>query len=385
MNDSLLTRAASIADLKRIARSRLPAFAYDYIRGGCNDDYAVKTNRHHLDQIYLNSNNLKTAQPIQLNTSIFNQQYSAPFGIAPLGLSGIAWPRASEMHARAAHKQNIPFILSSVSTTSIENAARHAKENFWFQLYPPKDIEMRVDMMKRAAAAGCKNLVVTIDVPSLSWRPHDIKNGLAIPPRISLKSIVQTVLHPRWALAMAKTGMPEFETLKPYIDDKQNLQQKARNIRHALREVVDADVLKFIRDNWQGKLIVKGILNIEDAGLAIECGADGIIVSNHGGRQLDAALSPIQVLSDIANKYKSRATIMADSGVESGVDIARFLASGAQMVFCGRAFMYGVAAFDKKGASHTVNILNAELTQLLEQVRCPHVNELSKHLVYASH
>lgn len=376
MNEKLLSRAANIADLKRMAKSRIPAFAFDYLTGGCNDDFALSNNRDQLDKIFLNPRNLNSAANVDLTTTLFGQSYSSPFGIAPVGLSGVAWPRASEFLADAARHQNIPFILSSVSTTSIEAAASCAGKNLWFQLYPPKELQVREDILRRARETGCRNLVVTIDVPSLSWRPRDIRNGLAIPPRISLKSVYQSAIHPRWAIATLKNGMPQFETLKPYIEKDLSLKDTAQNIRHALRQVVDENVLRHIRDHWDGNLIVKGILNVDDARSAIECGADGLIVSNHGGRQLDAALSPVQVLADIIDTAGGRAAIMADSGVESGVDIARYLACGAQMVFAGRAFMYGVCALGRMGGEHAINILNSELTQVLEQLRCPNVNEL---------
>ena len=376
MNEKLLSKAATIADLKGIAKSRIPGFAFDYLIGGCNDDHAVTNNRRQLDQIYLRARNLSNKADVDLTTTVFGRSYASPFGVAPVGLSGVAWPRASEFQASAANKFSIPFILSSVSTTSIETAARLAKENFWFQLYPPKDLDMRAHILKRASDLGCENLVVTIDVPSLSWRPRDIKNGLAVPPRISLKSILQTGMRPHWAMATAKTGMPKFETLEPYIEKNLSLKQTAQNIRHALREVVDEKVLKHIRDNWKGNLIVKGILSVDDARRAVHCGVDGLIVSNHGGRQLDAAQSPIQVLTDIRNELGERAVIMADSGVESGVDIARYLACGAQMVFSGRAFMYGVSALGEAGAAHTIDILNSELIQILEQLRCNKPEEL---------
>ena len=376
MSEKLLSRAATITDLKKIAKSRIPGFAFEYIMSGCNNDCAVTNNRLKLDQINLNPRNLNRAAQVDLTTTLFGQSYASPFGIAPIGLSGVAWPRASEFHAQAAHQHNIPLILSSVSTTSIETAASYAKGNLWFQLYPPKDLRIRADMLDRAHRAGCRNLVVTIDVPSLSWRPRDIKNGLAIPPRISFKSIYQTMTHPLWAIATAKKGMPKFETLEPYIEKNLSLKQTAQNIRHALREVVDENVLKHIRDNWQGNLIVKGILSVDDALSAVDCGADGLIISNHGGRQLDAAVSPVQVLTDIKEQVGDQLIVMADSGVESGVDIARYLACGAQMVFAGRAFMYGVSALGQQGAAHTITILNSELTQILEQLRCSRPAEL---------
>ena len=381
MGELQLRKAASIADLKRIAKSRLPGFAFEYLVGGCNNDVAVKNNRKQLDQIYLSPNYLQQCESVDLSVEVFDRKYAAPFGVAPIGLSGIVWPKASEFQARTAHEYNIPFILSSVSTTSIEDAAAQAKENFWFQLYPPKDLSMRADILRRVSAVGCKNLVVTIDVPSLSWRPCDIKNGLGIPPKITLKSIAQSALCPAWSFATLNTGLPEFATLKPYISDQLKIKEKAQQVRHALREIVDQNVLKQIRDVWRGNLIVKGIISLEDAKIAVASGADGIIVSNHGGRQLDAAKCPVQNIKIIADEVKDQVVVMVDSGVESGVDVARYLACGAQLVFAGRAFMYGVAALGSKGADHTSFILHAELKQLMEQLHCSTVSELPDYLV----
>ena len=381
MIETQLRKAASIADLKRKAKSRLPGFAYEYLVGGCNNDVAVHNNREQLNKIYLKPSYLKACDEIDLSTEVFGQKYAAPFGVAPIGLSGIVWPRSSEFQARTAHEHNIPFVLSSVSTTSIEKAAELAKDNFWFQLYPPKDEAMRSDILKRCKDVGCKNLVVTIDVPSLSWRPSDIKNGLGVPPKITVKSVAQSAICPAWSFATLNTGLPEFATLKPYISEQLKMKETAQQVRHALREVVDQNVLRQIRDEWRGNLIVKGIISVEDAAMAIEAGADGIIVSNHGGRQLDAALCPAQAIKAIADEVNDRVVIMADSGVESGVDVGRYIASGAQMVFAGRAFMYGVAAFGYLGADHTSFILYAELKQLLEQLRCSTVKQLPHYLV----
>ena len=381
MIESQLRKAASIADLKRRAKSRLPGFSYEYLVGGCNNDIAVRNNRTQLDQIYLKPNYLEPCADIDLSTEVFGQKYAAPFGVAPIGLSGIVWPRASEFQARTAHEHNIPFILSSVSNTSIEKAAELAKDNFWFQLYPPKDRSMRSDILKRCHDVGCKNLVVTVDVPSLSWRPSDIKNGLGVPPKITPKSIAQSAICPAWSFATLNNGLPEFATLKPYISEQLKIKETAQQVRHALREVVDKNVLGQIRDEWRGNLIVKGIISVEDAAMAVEVGADGVIVSNHGGRQLDAALCPAQAIKTIINEVNGKVVVMADSGVESGVDVGRYIASGAQMVFAGRAFMYGVAAFGYLGADHTSFILYAELRQLLEQLRCSSVTKLSQHLV----
>lgn len=381
MDEKLLAKAASIRDLKELARSRIPGFSFDYVEGGCNNNHTVDTNRLALDAVQLEPSYFSPCKSVDLSVEIFSTKYAAPIGIAPIGLSGVVWPNASVIHAKTAHEANIPFILSSVSTTSIEKAAACAKGNFWFQLYPPKDREIRSDLLKRASDAGCNTLVVTVDVPSASWRPRDIKNGLAVPPRISLKSIYQSALRPGWSIATLKTGMPQFETLKPYLQSSKSLKETARLIRHTLREVVDESIVNEIRREWSGNLVIKGINSLKDARAAADCGADGIIVSNHGGRQLDAAQSPVRLLPPIVDAVGDRVVVMADSGVFSGVDIGRYAACGARMVFSGRAFVYGTAAFGIKGGQHTYYILHSELKQLLEQLHCSSISGLKDHLV----
>ena len=381
MDEKLLVKAASISDLKKLAKSRIPGFSFDYVEGGCNNNAAIDINRRALDAVKLTPNYFKPCQDVELATKLFGNNYAAPFGIAPIGLSGVVWPNASAFHAQAAHQANVPFILSSVSTTSIEKAAALAKENFWFQLYPPKDHKIRSDLLQRARDVGCQTLVITIDVPSPSWRPKDIKNGLAVPPRISIKSLYQSALRPQWALTTLKTGVPQFETLKPYLTEAKSLKETARLIRHTLREVVDETIIRQLRREWQGNLVIKGINSLKDAQAAANCGADGIIVSNHGGRQLDAAQSPVALLSPIVDAVGDKLVVMADSGVASGIDIGRYLSCGAQMVFAGRAFAYGAAALGAKGGQHTFDILYSELRQLLEQLHCNSVDSLKNHRV----
>ncbi len=380
MTDTLLRRAACVADLKAIARTRIPKFAYQYLTGGCNEDCAVRNNRTALDSVYLTPHYLETCPRVDLSVTLFGQPYSAPFGVAPLGLSGLIWPRAAEFLAKAAHEANIPFVLSTLASTSIEVAAECAKENFWFQLYPPSDLKIRADLMQRAHAAGCRNLVVTIDVPTAGRRPMDIKNGLSVPPRISIQSALQVMARPAWGLATATAGMPEFASMAPYMKDLSNLSDVANYIRTSLKDVVDETMLRGIRDTWKGNLIVKGILHVEDAERAVAAGADGLIVSNHGGRQLDAAEPTIHAVAAVSAALGDRAVVMADSGVASGPDIAKFIARGAQTVFAGRAFTYGVGAFAQPGAKHTIDILRAELQQVLEQLRCSAPSKLHEHL-----
>jgi isopentenyl diphosphate isomerase/L-lactate dehydrogenase-like FMN-dependent dehydrogenase len=369
-------KAASVADLKRLTKKRIPQFAYEYLVGGCNNDRAVSHNRDALDSVFLQPSYLSRTQKASLKTTALGVQYDAPFGIAPLGLSGLIWPKAAEYHASAAKKANIPYILSTLASTSIEDAAACAGSNLWFQLYPPKDTEIRLDLMRRAQEVGCNNLVVTIDVPVAGRRPNDIKNGLSVPPKISANSIYQTLLRPSWALATAFNGMPEFANMQPYMNKLSNLQDVANYIRSSLKEPVSIAILEQLRQQWPGKLIVKGVLSVEDAKLAVAINADAIIVSNHGGRQLDLACSPVEMMREIVDSVGDKLEIYVDSGVESGVDIARYLALGAKMVFSGRPYMYGVGAFGPQGADHCIDIFYSELEQVMNQLGCSSPHEL---------
>lgn len=381
MSYQLLSRAANIAQLKSLARSRLPGFVYDYLSGGCNDDLAVSNNRKALDEIFLRPDYLSPSAPSQQAVELLGKNYNAPLGIAPLGLSGLIWPGASEFQAKAAKQANIPFILSTVASISIERAAEYAEDCFWFQLYPPTDRKMLVDLIHRANTVECKHLVVTIDVPSLGRRPRDIRNGLTVPPALNIRSLSQIAARPAWALAMLRYGVPEFETINPYLKKVGDKSELSDFIRKTLKDVVDIDLLKRIRELWPHRLIVKGVGSIEDAELAIQAGADAIIVSNHGGRQLDASIPPINLVRQISQQVGQRIALMADGGVESGVDIARFLSQGADMVFSGRASIYGVAALGAAGAQHALDLLQSELQQVMEQVRCERPQLMVNHRV----
>ncbi len=370
MVQALIRKSACIADLKHRAKGRIPKFAFDYVEDGCNSGLALKNNRESLDAVFLRPEYLQAYTVPQLKTDLFGKEYNAPFGIAPLGLTGLIWPDASAMHARAALKANIPFVLSTLSTISIEDAAKNAEDNFWFQLYPPSDDKIRTDLIKRAKDTGCKNLVVTIDVPSASRRVKSIKSGLSVPPKITLKSVFESAMRPSWSIATLTAGLPQFASMEPYIKGMTNMEDVANFVRITLKDVVDVETLKVIRDEWDGNLIVKGISQVDDAELAAATGVDGIIVSNHGGRQLDACLPPAESLIEIIEAVGQNLTVMADSGVETGVDIARYLALGAQAVFAGRAFLYGVGAHGELGAEHAIDLLRDELEQVMSQVHC---------------
>ncbi|WP_417443140.1 alpha-hydroxy acid oxidase [Joostella sp.] len=374
------SRYPSADDLRNRAKKRMPKFAFEYLDGGCNEDVNLHKNTSQIRDIELQPYYLDNYTDSTLKTTLFGHEYDAPFGISPVGLQGLMWPNAPEILAKSAFKHNIPFILSTVTTASIERIAELTEGQAWFQLYHPAEDALRDDIIKRAADAECPVLVVLCDVPTFGFRPRDIRNGLAMPPKMSVKNIIEVFKKPRWAFETLKHGQPTFETLKPYTPEGLNLKQLGKFMDKTFSGRLNEEKIKPIRDMWKGKLVLKGVATESDAELAIKMGFDGIIVSNHGGRQLDAGESTIRPLTRIAEKYGDQITVMMDSGIRSGPDIARTIASGASFTFLGRLFMYSVAAMGEEGGDHAISLLKTELRQVMEQVCCGEINNLPNHL-----
>lgn len=374
----------SIDDLRTRAKSRIPRFAFEYLDGGCNQEINLKKNTSEIRALELHPYYLKDYSGASMKTTIFNQTFDAPFGIAPIGLQGLMWPKASEILAAAAFKHNIPYILSTVGTASIEEIGEITEGNAWFQLYHPTENELRDKLIKRAAEANYPVLVILSDTPTFGYRPKEIKNGLAIPPKMTLNNILQIIGCPNWAINTLLAGQPSFKTLTPYIPKGMSLRHLGLFMNRTFTGRMNEEKIKPIRDMWKGKLILKGVATEEDTEKAIQLGLDGIIVSNHGGRQLDAGQATIKPLTHLAEKYGDQIKIMMDSGIRSGPDIARTLASGAEFTFLGRSFMYGVAALGKKGGQHTISILKTQLQQIMEQVGCEKIKDFPNHLISES-
>ncbi len=381
MDTPIDPRYPDIDFLRRKARKRIPRFAFEYLDGGCNSGVNLKRNNDEIRQVKLNPTYIKEIIDISLETSLFGKTYSAPFGVAPIGLQGLIWPGATEILAKAAFQHNVPFILSTVATASVEKVSEITEGNAWFQLYYPSVDTVRNDLLNRIEKAGIKTLVVLCDVPTFGYRSREIKNGLSIPPRMTFNNMVEIISHPTWALQTLIKGQPNFQTLKPYMTGKMSLKHLGLFMNKTFDGRLNQDKLKELREKWKGNLVLKGVSSLSDAETAIQTGFEGIIVSNHGGRQLDNGESSIQAMHRIAKAHNSDITIMMDSGIRTGPDIAASMAMGAEFTFLGRSFMYGVAALGKKGGHQTISILKKQLQQVLEQLRCPDPKSLPRFLI----
>ena len=371
----------SVNDLRKRAKFKMPKFAFDYLDGGCNDDINLNKNRTDIQKIELMPNYLSDFDESLMKTELFGHTYDAPFGIAPIGLQGLMWPNSPEILAKAAMEHNIPFILSTVTTSSIETIAEITEGKSWFQLYHPADEKIKNDLLDRAENAGVSVLVILADVPTFGFRPRDIKNGLSMPPKMNLNNIIEVIKNPEWTLKTLLYGKPAFKTMMPYIPKGLNLQKLGEFMDITFSGRLNEERIASIRSKWKGTLIIKGIVGEQDAEKAIRLGADGLIISNHGGRQLDAGQSSIVSMTNLAKKYKNQIKIMIDSGLQSGPDIARAMASGAEFTFMGRSFMYGVGALGNEGGNHTISLIKKELLQVMEQLCCEKTSDFKNHLI----
>lgn len=373
----------SVADLKRKAKRRIPKFAFDYLEGGCNEELNLGRNESDFDDILLKPQYLHVAGDIDMSVNLFGRTYSAPFGISPIGLQGLMWPNAPEILAKAAAKHDIPYTLSTVSTSSIERIADVSDGKAWFQLYHPTEDRLRDDILRRLKDVECPVLVVLVDVPSFGLRYREIKSGLSMPPKMNIQNVLQAMVCPTWGIKTLQHGIPSFATLKPYMEKGLDLTQLGQFMNRTFTGKVNVEKVKAIRDIWKGPLVLKGITTDEDMQAAIEVGADGVIVSNHGGRQIDAGESSIHSLIKLASNpaYKEKIKIMLDGGIRSGVDLGRAYAVGSDFNFMGRPFMYGVGALGDEGADHTITMFKAQLYQVMQQLTLENITQFPGRLI----
>ena len=374
----------SVDHLRAKAKSRMPGFAYDYLAAGCFSEVNLARNNSDIREVQLKPWYLRDFAGADQSTELFGETYDAPFGVAPVGLQGLMWPKACQYLAKAAVDHNLPFTLSTVSTASIEEMSEITNGRFWFQLYHPAENELRDRLLERAWDAGCRTLVILADTPTFAYRPKEIRNGLSIPPRMTPRNIVQMFLSPTWAMGQLLAGKPEFQTMKPYIPKGLNMKHLGLFMNKTFSGRLTETKISHIREKWKGNLVVKGIVNPDDAEIAVKHGLDGMIVSNHGGRQLDRGQSTIVPMHRLVPEFSSKLKVMIDGGMYSGADIAACLACGADFTFMGRTPMLGVCAMGRYGGHHTFEMLKKQLQQVMEQVGCEKAGDLTNHLIEAS-
>ncbi len=376
-----LKRAINLEDLRRMARRHAPRIVFDYVAGGAEDETGIARNRRAFDRLLLHPRYLVDVSERSQSVEIFGRQYASPFGIAPTGLAGFVRPGADLALAEAAAEANIPFVLSGAGTASIEAVARVAPQHAWVQIYASRSPQITEDMIRRARDAGVEVLMLTVDVPVLPKRERDIRNGLVNPVQPNFVRIFEMFLHPRWLLGLLRHGAPRFETWVPYAPPNSSYKALALFLGTQMPSPQSWRDLARYRALWPGKLVVKGIMTPADALGVAEQGADGILVSNHGGRQLDCAPAPIDVLSTIHAAVGDKLPVMLDSGVWRGSDILKAWALGARFLFVGRAMLYGAAAGGKAGVARAIEILRGEIDLGLGQIGCRSLAELTADFV----
>lgn len=361
-------RYPAISDLRKLASKRTPFFAWEYLDSGTGEEQAMQRNRTSLDRITIVPHFMKGEIKPDTTTELFGKTFSAPIGIPPIGYTSLMWPGAEQMFARAAAKHNIIHCISTMAADTLENCGPQSGDNGWFQLYPPRDPEIRADLLRRAKESGYHTLVVTCDVPAPSMRERQRRAGISIPPKLTPTILYRILMRPRWALATLQRGRPTFAIMKKYVEDGLNFNNIVDFVGQELGGCLDWDYFKQVREIWDGPLVLKGVLSVEDAKEAVNCGADGVWVSNHGGRQFEAAPAAIDVLAEITRTVGKDTKIIFDSGCRSANDILRAIALGADFVFLGRPFMYGVCALAEKGPRHVFELLVADLLNNMHQL-----------------
>ena len=377
MNDLIKpsTKIHTIDDAIRLSKKRLPKLVFDFIDGASGDDKLAEINSTALDQIRLEPKVFRNVENRNLSKKIFDFQFDYPFGFAPMGMTNLSWPEADKMIAKESAYNNIPTCVSMASSTTLEDMFTFSEGHSWMQIYIFQSEEFIMELLKRAESIGYKVLILTVDVPILSRRARDDRNGFGYPFKIGPKQFLDFALHPQWSLTTLLKGAP-----KPmnYVTSKSGDQIFRRK---ESRGATDWNTLKRVRDAWKGKLIIKGVMNSEDALKIKEAGADAIQVSNHGGRQLDSATASINALPLIRKALGDNFPILFDSGIRSGSDILRALALGANFVMFGRPLMYAIGADGARGLRRIINLIKEELSTNLGLVGLTDINEVDKKII----
>jgi L-lactate dehydrogenase (cytochrome) len=351
-----------IEDLREVARRKVPKAFFDYVDSGSYNEETLRANRADLETIKLRQRVMVDVSERSLATTVIGQKISAPFALAPIGLCGMQHGDGEILAAQAAEEAGIPFTLSTMSICSIEQVADATSRPFWFQLYVIRDRGFSRDILSRASAAKCNALVLTVDLQVLGQRHRDIRNGMTVPPEMRLSNIIEIARKPRWALSILKSKNKTFGNLAGHLEGIEDITSLAQWTNSQFDPALNWKDVEWIKKVWPGKIIIKGILDVEDARTAVKLGADAIVVSNHGGRQLDGAPSSISALPAIAQAVGSDTEVLFDGGIRTGADLLRALALGARACLIGRAYVYGLGAGGKAGVAKAIDILQKELS-----------------------
>ena len=366
----------NIEDLRKLAKKRLPKIAYDFIEGGTDDEVGLVTNEQAFRKARIVPRYLVDVSVRDQSTSLFGRTYSSPIGIAPTGLAGLFRRGADLMLAEAAREANVPFIMSCSSTASIEDLGKVAPDHGWYQLYSAKDQSVSEDMIRRSADAGLKTLVFTVDVPEGSNRERNTRNGWGRPLELTWKTKFEALRHPAWMVEWLQHGTPMFDNWAKYAGANASAEVVADFVAHQNRAPMSWKHVERYRELWKGNFVLKGIMHPADAVRAHSLGVDGIMISNHGARQLDIAPSPLEVLPAIRDAVGDRMTLMFDGGIRRGMDAIVALCLGARFCFVGRPTLYGVTAGGTAGAAKALQIFRREIDITMAQIGATRIADL---------
>lgn len=375
---NLLQRYPALSDLKAKARRRMPWFVFEYLDSATGSESVLRRNRADLDNVLFMPSILHGEFDPDMSVTLFGKTHPLPFGVSPVGMSGLFWPDAERILARNATKAGLPYGLSTVASRTPEEVGPYLDGNGWFQVYPPRDPDIRADMLKRARDAGFTALVLTVDVPVASRRERQTRSGVTSPPRLTPRLMAQVAQCPAWAIGTAQQGMPRMRLIDGYAAQVTGL-SSTEHAGYMLRTSPDMDYLKALRDGWDGPLIVKGVLDARDVPGLEAAGVDAIWVSNHAGRQFDGAPSSISVLPAI--RAATKLPLIFDSGIEGGLDILRAIALGADFVMLGRAWHYALGALGKDGPAHLIDLLKRDIASNMGQMGTKRLADLPARLI----
>ncbi|MDP9901263.1 alpha-hydroxy acid oxidase [Variovorax ginsengisoli] len=376
----------AVEDYRALARQRLTRFAFDYLDGGAEDGRTLSRNRAAYEQLIFQPRVLRDVTRVDAAVQVCGETLAMPAVVGPTGLNGLYWPRAEEVLARAAHAAGLPFAVSTASTSLLESVRAATDGALWLQLYVQQDRRIAEDMMRRARALGFSTLMLTVDTMVHGKRDHDVRNGFRMPLRLTPKLLLDLAMHPRWCARMLRQGgSPQLVNLARSAGVKAQLQAQAAAMSRQMDMSLDWAAVAWLRRHWQGPVLLKGVLSVDDARTARRLGVDGVVLSNHGGRQLESAPSPLEILPEVVDAVGTGLDVFVDGGIRRGSDIAKARALGAKAVLLGRAPLYGLAAQGPQGVADVLQMLRDEFEITLRLLGVPRAVDLDGDALSADH